>query len=165
MEAEEREQPSLEEIAEWIRRKLAEVEEEERVLRALLSLVEERELSRPDETMEEIRVGRRRVGRLHVGRSYVRAVPETPIALLAEVRDYLLSLEEELKNASLNTLNPPRLLVKERPDGTLQEVRFENLQTTLDFIKAKAGLRYAIETSAELSRSRGREKEKEVEVL
>ncbi|MEM0340620.1 MAG: hypothetical protein QXN05_00375 [Acidilobaceae archaeon] len=159
---EERKEPAtLEEIAEWIKKRLKEVEEEERMLRTLLLLIEEREVSRPDEIVEEIRVGKKRIGRLHKGSNYVRAVPEAPIILVTEVREYLLSLEEELRGSSHNMLEPPRLIVKERPDGTVQEIRFENLQTTLEFIKAKAGLTYAIETSFQLVKNKSREREAE----
>lgn len=153
---------TLEEVLEWARRRLREVEEEERMLRALIALLEERETLRPDETLEEIRVGRKRVGRLHTGSNYVRAVPETPIVLLPEIREYLVNLEEELRSTTLSNLEPPRLVIREKPDGTLHEVRFDNLQTTVEFIKAKAGLRYAIETSAQIARNRGREREIEV---
>ncbi|MCS7107780.1 MAG: hypothetical protein NZ902_06755, partial [Acidilobaceae archaeon] len=82
----------------WLREEIARLERRLEVLRALLALLEQRELSPVlGERVEEVRVGRRRIARVMTGEDYVRLAFTVPMQLSKEIREYLQGIEEELK--------------------------------------------------------------------
>ncbi len=158
---------SKEDLEAFLRKRVQELEEELRTLKALLEYIEDAGKLSPTERAEDVKVGRRRVARVLRGESYVRAVPEVPMALPREVREYLQTVEAEIRayQAKSDAGEGVKLVIRERPDGTVAEVKFDGLFTTLEVLKAKAALKYAMETAYEVYRaqlrSKGAEEEEE----
>ncbi|GAB6147626.1 hypothetical protein [Stetteria hydrogenophila] len=151
---------SREEIVEWLKSRIEELESELRILKSMLSLIEDRGGARPGERVEEIRVGRRRIARLYRGEDYVRLVPEFPMTLSGDVRSYLDSVIAEIAEAQARQGIPEeervRLDVKESPDGLAVEARIHGLKSTLDTLKARAALKFAAEMAWEVYRAQRR---------
>ncbi len=159
-----------EDLEAYVRKRIEELEEELRVLKTLLEYLEDAGKASPTERSEDVKVGRRRVARILRGEGYVRVVPEVPLALPREIREYLQTVEAEIRSYQARSGGPSegegvRLYVKERPDGTVAEVKFDGLFTTLEVLKAKAALKYAIETAYDVYRAqiKGSEHEEEAE--
>jgi len=154
--------PSREEVLEWLRAKIEELELELKFLKGILALLDSSQQVLVGERVEDVKIGRRRVARLHVGEGYVRVTFESPIVLPSEVREYLRSVEEDLrvlqaKSGAEGEL--ARLVVREKPDGSVAEVRLENLQSAIEVIKAKAALKYSVEITYQLLKAREKELE------
>ncbi len=157
-----------EDLEAYVRKRVEELEEELRVLRTLLEYLEDSGKASPTERPEDVKVGRRRVARIFRGESYVRAVPELPLALPREIREYLQTVEAEIRSyqsrsGGAGTGEGVKFSVKERPDGTVAEVKFDGLFTTLEVLKAKAALKYAMETAYEVYRAQMKSSEPESE--
>ena len=148
---------SREEMVEWVKKRIAELEEELRVLRGLLSMVESPGRPVLGEKVEEVKVGRRRIAKVYRGDSYVRMVPELPLPLPLEVREYLESVVREIREsqarAGVSEDERARLYVKERPDQSVSEAGIENLYSTIDLIKARAALKYSAELAYQVYKS------------
>ncbi len=148
---------SKEEILEWAKGRIRELEAELRVLRSIVSLLED-DVARPNvaEKVEEIKFGKRKIARLFQGDNYVRVVPLFRYILPVEVKEYLSSLEEEIRSLQARHGTGDEsiiLIIKDRPDGSIAEIRFENLYTTLEVLKVKAALRYSMEIMYQLYRA------------
>ncbi len=151
-----------EEVLEWLKVKVEELEFELRALRTIISLLDTTQQALVGERVEDVRIGRRRVARVYIGDTYVRATFESPLTLPVEVREYLKSVEGDLKALQAKTGvegELARLLIRERPDGSIAEIRIENLQSTIEVIKAKAALKYAIEVTHQLLKAKSKEVE------
>lgn len=146
-----------EDLEAYVRKRVEELEEELRVLKTLLEYLEDAGKASPTERVEDVKVGRRRVARILRGDSYVRSVPELPMALPREIKEYLQTVEAEIRSYQARSGSGPgegvKLIVKERPDGTVAEIKFDGLFTTLEVLKAKAALKYAMETAYEVYRA------------
>ncbi len=148
---------SKEEILDWARNRIRELEAELRMLRSLVSLLED-DAAKPSvaEKVEEIKFGKKKIARLFQGDNYVRVVPLFRYILPVEVKEYLSSLEEEIRSLQArhgSEDDPVSLVIKDRPDGSIAEIRFENLYTTLEVLKVKAALRYSMEIMYQLYRA------------
>ena len=156
-----------EDLEAYLKRRIAELEEELRSLRSLLEYIEDAGKVSPTERVEEVKSGRRRIARLMIGEGYVRAVPDLPLGLPRELRDYLETVEGELRayqsKLGQHEGEGARLSIRERPDGTVAEVRFDGLLSTLEVLKAKGALRYAMETAYEIYRAQAREERQEAD--
>ncbi|MCE4612754.1 MAG: hypothetical protein F7C07_02845 [Desulfurococcales archaeon] len=148
---------SREEIVEWVKKRIVELEEELRILKSLLSMIESPGRPIMGEKVEEVKAGRRRIARVYRGDSYVRMVPELPLPLPLEVREYLESVVREIRESQARAGVPEderaRLYVKERPDNSVSEVGIENLYSTIDIIKARAALKYSAELAYQVYKS------------
>ncbi len=141
-----------EELIEWIKQKITILEEELKILKTLLAVVEqgyaEPEVN-PSEKVEDVKVGKKVIAKVYRGEGYVRAVPKFPAGLPSDVEEYLEAFVEEIKDKQAREGVEPEdravLQVKTRPDGSVAEIRISNISTTLDMLKAKATLKYAIE--------------------
>ncbi len=157
-----------EELDAYLRRRVEELEEELRSLKALLEYIEDAGRQSPTERAEDVKVGRRRVARILRGEGYVRAAPEVPMALPKEIREYLETVEGEIRAYQARSGQQEgegvKLSIKERPDGTVAEVKFDGLYTTLEVLKAKAALKYAMEVSYDVYKAQSKgEDEHEIE--
>lgn len=151
-----------EEVLEWLRAKVEELELELRALKTIISLLDTSSQVLVGERVEDVKIGRRRIARLHMGDNYVRVVFENPVTLPTEVKEYLRSVEEDIRTLQAKSGAEgelAKLVVKEKPDGAIAEVRIENLQSTIESIKAKAALKYAVEVTYQLLRAREKELE------
>jgi hypothetical protein len=149
---------SKETLEAYLKRRIQELEDELNALRTLLSYIEDAGKVSPAERAEDVKVGRRRVARLLRGEGYVRVVPDIPLALPKEVREYLDTVEAEIKayqggEQATGEGGGVKLTIKERPDGSVAEIKFDGLYSTLEFLKAKAALKYAMEVSYEVYRA------------
>jgi hypothetical protein len=149
---------SRRELEQWLRERIARLEEELRMLRSLLAIVTGGEPEarldprrpRPGERVEDVRVGRKRVARVFRGEGYVRLAALEPLALPQDVREYLESVVAEIRAQQARGGREDDLATLEihtRPDGSLEEATIRNLYNTLEAIKAKAALKHAAETA------------------
>ncbi|MGC9071449.1 MAG: hypothetical protein ACP5HK_01950 [Acidilobus sp.] len=157
---------SKDDLEAYLRKRIEQLEEELRALKTLLEYLEDSGKASPTERVEDVRVGRRRVARILRGDSYVRAVPELPLALPREIREYLQTVEAEIRAYQARSGEPGegegvRLSVKEKPDGSVSEVKFDGLFTTLEVLKAKAALKYAMETAYDVYRAQMKSSDEE----
>ncbi len=151
---------SREEVIEYLRRRVRELEEELAMLKALLEVVEKGGISTgalPGEKVEEVKVGRRRVAKLYRGETHMRLVLEEPLPMPEEVEAYLRSVEDEIRGAqarsgAVEAQDLARLAIEEGPGGVV-EIRFTGLYSTIEHIKARAALKYAAETLYEFARA------------
>ncbi|MCE4603498.1 MAG: hypothetical protein F7B20_00840 [Aeropyrum sp.] len=150
-----------ERLIEWVKKRITELEEELEVAKTILEVLEKGGVSEaplPGEKGEDIKVGRRRVARLYKGETHVRIVFEEPQPLPEEVEIYLRNVEEELRSLQariggvvgedLATLDFVRV-----GEGSVREISFRGLYTTVEHLKAKAALKYAAETIHYISRA------------
>ncbi|ADL19860.1 MULTISPECIES: hypothetical protein [Acidilobus] len=148
---------SKETLEAYLKKRIQELEEELSALKALLDYIEDAGKASPAERPEDIKVGRRRVARLLRGEGYVRVVPEVPMALPKEVREYLSTVEAEIRayqgREGSDEGGGVKLTIRDRPDGSVAEIKFDGLYSTLEFLKAKAALKYAMEVSYEVYRA------------
>lgn len=147
------------ELLEWVRRRIQELEDELRKLKAIQELLEGGGGAEPGESSEDVKLGRRRIGRLFRGESRVRLVFEDPQYVPEEVEAYLRSVEDDIRasQAAAGDLAPDemvRLELKRSPDGRVVEIRFEGVHTTIEHLKARAALKYAAETIYLIARAR-----------
>ena len=151
---------SREEVLEYLRRRIKELEQELSVLRALLELAEKGGISSgalPGEKVEDVRVGRRRVAKLYRGETHMRLVFEEPMPMPEEVEAYLRSVEEEIRGqqarrGDLESEEMARLSFDEASGGVV-EVRFTGIYSTIEHLKVRAALKYAAETIYEFVRA------------
>lgn len=152
--------PAREELLEWIDERINELEVELKVLKAIKQLLEEPGGPLHGEKSEDVRVGKRRIARIYRGEDYVRLVFDYPTALPPEIREYLNGVEGELRSSQaksgVESGELARLAIRERPDGTLAEIKFENLHSTIELLKVKAALKYSAEMTYHIDRARSR---------
>lgn len=149
-----------EEVLEWLKAKVEELEIELKALKTILALLDSSSQTLAGEKVEEVKIGRRRVAKIYVGDTYVRASFENPVVLPVEVKEYLRSVEDDIRMLQVRSGvegELAKLVVKEKPDGSVAEVRIENIQSTVEAIKAKAALKYAIEITYQLIKAKARE--------
>lgn len=144
-----------EELLEFLRKEIERLERRIAIYKALVQMLEGGEES-PLERGEEIKVGRRRLGKLIMGENYVRLIVETQ-QLPQLIREYLEGLEKDLRELQTRSGTSEgeelaRITVKERPGEV--EIRVDNIYTTIELIKARAGLKYAAEALYELVKSK-----------
>jgi DnaJ-class molecular chaperone len=149
-----------EEVLEWLKARVGELEFELKVLKTIVALLDTTQKALVGERVEDVKIGKRRVARVYIGDTYVRVAFETPLVMPLEVREYLKSVEEDLRVLQARTGSEgelARLSIRERPDGSIAEVRIENLQSTIEIVKAKAALKYAVEVAHQLLKAKDRE--------
>ncbi len=155
----EREQEKLlsrSELVSWVRARLESLEEECRVLRSLLAELEGRGATarREAEKSEWVLAGKRKIARIYYTGSYVRLEPGFPARPPEEAIVYLERVVAGIRERQAEEGIPPeeqaRLRVEEGDDGVLVEARIEGLHSTIDFLRAKAALKYLAEISWEL---------------
>ncbi len=158
-----KEYASKEEIANWIRARIKEVEEELRILKSMLNMIEDTGRLSINEKVEEVKMGKRRIAKMYRGEGYIRVVPEFDGHLPVEVREYLESVKSEIEagqaKAGVEEDERVQLSVKEKPDNSVAEIRFDNIHTTIEVIKAKAALKYAMEIMYQIQKARIRGEE------
>jgi DnaJ-class molecular chaperone len=149
-----------EEVLEWLKARVGELEFELKVLKTIVALLDTTQKALVGERVEDVKIGKRRVARVYIGDTYVRVAFETPLVMPLEVKEYLKSVEEDLRVLQARTGSEgelARLSIRERPDGSIAEVRIENLQSTIEIVKAKAALKYAVEVAHQLLKAKDRE--------
>ena len=149
-----------EEVLEWLKARVGELEFELKVLKTIVALLDTTQKALVGERVEDVKIGKRRVARVYIGDTYVRVAFETPLVMPLEVKEYLKSVEEDLRVLQAKTGSEgelARLSIRERPDGSIAEVRIENLQSTIEIVKAKAALKYAVEVAHQLLKAKDRE--------
>ena len=147
---------------EWLEERIAELEEELRVLRELRELLAGRARAdreslarpRPGERSEEVKVGRKRVARLFEGEGYARLALLAEVPLPRDVREYLDTVVGEIRaqQARLGHTELAELSVAVE-DGRWVSAEIRNLHNAVDTIKARAALRHAAETAYMYARS------------
>jgi len=149
-----------EEVLEWLKARVGELEFELKVLKTIVALLDTTQKALVGERVEDVKIGKRRVARVYIGDTYVRVAFETPLVMPLEVKEYLKSVEEDLRVLQARTGSEgelARLSIRERPDGSVAEVRIENLESTIEIVKAKAALKYAVEVAHQLLKAKDRE--------
>jgi len=151
---------SKREIVERLRGRLVELEDEIRLVKSLLALLDE-EPSKPKahEKAIDVKLGRKKVATLFVGpdNSYLRLVPEGEPPLASDVLAYLERLVAELRNRQ-KTLNPLEdeenlisLEIKQGPRGGVREIVVSGIRDTREYVRVRAALEYVGQALAELS--------------
>jgi hypothetical protein len=158
----ERESLAKEEILSWLKSRIEELENELRVLKSMLNLLEGGESWKPGEKPEEVKVGRRRIAVLYRGEYYVRIVPQYPMPDVPEIRAYLENILNEIKeiqarSGAESSEELARLSIKNGPDGHIVEIVYENLYSAVELLKAKAALKHSVEVGWHIYRARGKE--------
>jgi hypothetical protein len=151
-----------EEVLEWLRSRVEELELELKALKTIMAILDSGQQALVGERVEEVKIGRRRVARVYIGDTYVRVAFENPVVLPVEVIEYLRSVEEDIRVLQAKSGvegELARLLIREKPDGSTAEIRIENLQSTIEAIKAKAALKYSVEVTYQVLKAREREVE------
>jgi len=157
-----------EEIVEYLKRRIEELENEIRILRSILARIDptavgpaEEEARDPSERVEEVRVGKRTVAIVGMGSDYVRLKFKFPAVIPEEIREYIESVVAEIAERQAIDGVPPderaRLELKTAPDGTVSSIYVVNLGTTLEKVKTKAALKYVAELVYQIHRKRDRE--------
>ncbi len=141
---------SKEELIAWLRNKIEELEEELRMLREMLSMLEGGSGWKPGEKPEEVKVGRRRIAVVYRGDNYVRVVPNYPMPNAAEIRSYLEEILNEIREiqaraGASDVGELAKLSVKTSPDDAIIEIVYENLHTAVELLKAKAALKHVVD--------------------
>ncbi|MCE4620867.1 MAG: hypothetical protein F7B95_00305 [Desulfurococcales archaeon] len=141
---------SKEELIAWLRNKIEELEEELRMLREMLSMLEGGSGWKPGEKPEEVKVGRRRIAVVYRGDNYVRVVPNYPMPNAAEIRGYLEEILNEIREiqaraGASDVGELAKLSVKTSPDDAIIEIVYENLHTAVELLKAKAALKHVVD--------------------
>jgi len=148
------------EILSRLKMRLEELEEEARLVRSMIALLEgEPSEPRPDERVEEVKEGRKRVGLLYVAndRSYIRLVPEGEPPLTSDVKAYLEKLVEELRErqkrqgVALSEDELIQLEIRRGPNGGVQEIVISGIRDLREFVRAQAALKYVAMVLGELS--------------
>ncbi len=137
-----------EEIIDWVKKRIESLEEELKIMRGIINMLEERGRLSVTEKVEEVKIGRKRIARLYKGEDYIRLVPDFPMPLPIEVKEYLESVEEEIVTVQSRQgidSEKAKLVIDEKPDSSIAEIRYINLYNTLELLKAKAALKYAAE--------------------
>jgi len=151
---------SKKEVVERLRARLVELEEEIRLVKSLLALLDE-EPSKPKahEKAIDVKVGRKKVATIFVGpnNSYLRLVPEGEPPLASDVLTYLEKLISELRDKQ-KTLYPLEdeenlisLEVKQGPRGGVREIIVTGIKDMREYVRVWAALEYVGEALAELS--------------
>ncbi|MCX8195714.1 MAG: hypothetical protein N3F67_01320 [Acidilobaceae archaeon] len=150
-----------EELVFWLREEIRLLEQRLETLKALLAIIEQRELSPTlGERVEEVKAGRRRIARVMTGEEYVRVVFDEPMKVPQEVLTYLGTIEEELRALQARTGEEQLVKLSVREvDGAVVEIRYEPLYTTVEMLKARAALKYAAEAAYQLLKAREREQD------
>ncbi len=158
--------PSRSDVEQWIRDRIAELEEEISYLKALLAMLTggqdggaDPRRVRPGERVEEVRVGRRKIARVFKGEDYVRLAPLEPLALPPEARAYLEEVVSEIRAEQARSGHEEslaRLEVRESEEKGLLEARIEGLKNTLEVIKAKAALKHVAEVAWQYTKALSR---------
>ncbi len=156
-----------EEVLIWVRKRVKELEEELRILKTILAQYEAgvgSPIVNPAEKVEEYKIGKRLVAKIYIGDNYVRMTPVFDIILPSDVEEYLKTFVDELTSRQAKSGAEERATLKlvNGPDGTLREIRIENLNTTLEKLKAKATLKYAAELLYRLYKSGGKGEEDDI---
>ncbi len=156
-----------EDLEEWLKKRLEVLRSETKMIETLLSYIQENGVQNVNEKSEEVKFGRRRIGRILRGETYIRLIPETPIPLPSELREYLETVEGELKSSQLkeglDESGQAKLVIKERPDASIAEIRFEGLNTTIEMLKAKAALKYTAEIAYQIYKAQNRQSDETIE--
>ena len=140
---EQRDIVTKDEILEWARKRISELERELKILKGIIGLIEDKGRISITEKVEEVKVGRKRIARIYRGEGYIRLVPEYRMPLPGEIKEYLDSVENEIEAGQVKQLKLKegervKLIIDERPDESIAEIRFINLYNTLEYLKAKA---------------------------
>lgn len=148
-----------EELVLWLREEIAQLEQRLQALRSLLALLDQRELSPLlGERVEEVKSGRRRIARVMTGENYVRVLFDEPLRIPGEIREYLATIEQELRALQARAGEEELAKVSYRElEGAVVEVRIEPLFTTVEILKARAALKYSAEAAYQLLRAMERE--------
>ncbi len=158
-----REHASKEEIIGWLKNRIKEVEDELRILRSMLSMVEDTGRLSVNEKVEDVKLGKKRIAKIYRGDSYIRIIPEFSSPLPLEVEEYLESVKNEIETSQaksgLGEEERVQLAIKEKPDNSIAEIRFENIYTTIEMIKAKAALKYAVEIMYQIYKAKAKSEE------
>ncbi|MEB3766037.1 MAG: hypothetical protein GSR77_07750 [Desulfurococcales archaeon] len=158
---EKEEYAAKDELLEWIKQRISLLEEELKMLKTLLAIVEqgysEPEVN-PSERVEDVKIGKKLIAKVFRGEGYVRAVPKFPTGMPSDIEEYLQAFVEEIQDKQAREGIEPderaSLIVRTKPDGSVAEIRIANLTTTLDLLKSKATLKYAIELLYQLYKAR-----------
>ena len=161
---EREEEVSKEELVEYLKRRIEELEHELRILKTILVYVDpsavlsQEEEFDSSERLEDIRVGKKTVAKIGIGESYVRIVFGFPAFMPEDVREYLESVVQEIGERQAVDGTPPeeraRLETKTGPGGELRMLVIHNLYTALEKVKAKAALKYVSEILYQLSKKK-----------
>ncbi len=152
---------SKEELITWLKSRIEELENEIRMLRSMLDLLEGGEGWKPGEKPEELKVGRKRIGVVYRGEYYVRIVPQYPMPDVPEIRSYLEEILNEIKEIQARSGAESgdelaKLTIKTSPEGHIIEISYENLYSAVEILKAKAALKHAVEVGWEIYKANSR---------
>ena len=152
---------TAEEVIEYVKRRIEELERELAILRSLLVMLGASETEEPidfdpNEKTEEVKISRKVIAVIGIGSDYVRVVPKFQASLPREVEDYLASVVEEIaeRQARQGVEEEERasLEVRAAPSGEVREIRITRVTTPLEKVKAKAALKYVMELTYQISR-------------
>ncbi len=143
------------EILEWLKTRISELEHELKILKGIVNMIEDKGRISITEKVEEIKVGKKRIARLYRGENYIRLVPDFKMPLPSEVREYLESVEQEIESSQLKQMQlkddeKVKLIIDEKPDESILDIKYINLYNTIELLKAKAALKYAAELSYQI---------------
>ncbi len=152
-----------EELVEYLRRRIEALEEELRVLKSLLAMidpssVEGAETVDPSERVEDVKVSKRVIAKLGMGEDYVRIKLLFPTPLPGDVKQYLETVLEEIGEKQAIRGVPPEeraaMEIVPSPDGGVRMIRVYNLSSTLEKVRVKAALKYVAELLYKIYRKR-----------
>jgi hypothetical protein len=151
------------ELLAWLREEIDRCEERLSMLRRILALVErdggdaDPLATRPGETLEIVKNGKRRIARLFRGEDYVRLAPVERLALPREAREYLETVVEEIRGEQARRGEArAELKLREDPVRGVIEILITGLDATLHMLKAKAALKHTAEVAWQYTKARRR---------
>ncbi len=147
-----------EELLEYLKDRLRSLEEEIRIVKSMIALLEGVK-PREQEEQEPILYGKKKIAILYKASSYIRLVPQFDMKVPEEAMEYLeetvSQIREKQAKAGVPEEERAALHVDEAPDGGIVEIRIANIKSTVEHLKAKAALKYIAELAYELRRARG----------
>ncbi len=132
----------------WLKRKIAELEEEIQYYKVMLSVIDGAvpvSPPMPGEKSEDLKIGKKRIGTIYRGEGYVRGSPNFKAFLIDDLKDYLNGVVNEIKLSQGDEASIT-LDIRENPDGSIREIRVEGLQSTIEELRVIGAIKYVIQT-------------------
>jgi len=132
------------ELAERLRRRIAEVEGLLNLYRDMLALLEGESMER-----QEVIVNGRKLGVIERGVNYLILRPYVPVRLSDEAIGYLQEVVNDIAERQKDRwgVEAIDLITNTKPDGTLDSVLVHGLSGLNEFARVRLALQYALESS------------------
>jgi hypothetical protein len=132
------------ELAERLRRRIAEVEGLLNLYRDMLALLEGESMER-----QEVIVNGRKLGVIERGVNFLILRPFVPVRLTDEAIGYLQEVVNDIAERQRDRwgVEAIDLITNTKPDGTLDSVLVHGLSALTEFARVRLALEYALESS------------------